>query len=105
MTSTVVVYDWLLRPEIWIIIGLILIGLEVLLDGSMAIFLPLGLAALFNGALIYLQESQLFGDTIFMDSWDDTLVPFVIFAVIAAFALRYYARHRKTDDTPDINKY
>ena len=105
MISTAVISGWLLQPEIWIIIGLILIGLEVMLDGSMAIFLPLGLAALFNGAFIYLQDSGLFGGAIFMDSWDDTLVPFVIFAAIAAFALRYYVRHRKTDDTPDINEY
>ncbi len=98
----------LLQPETWLILGLILVGLEILVDGSWAIFLPLGVASLVNGGLIYAHNTWLPGwmpGLALLDNWAATLLSYLVLAVIATIALRYYVRHRKIDNTPDINQY
>lgn len=82
-----------------------MIGLEITLDGSKVLFLPLGLAALTNGGLIYLQEKETFGDFQPLTSVSHTLIGFGILAIIYAISLRFYVRNQKTDNTPDINQY
>ena len=97
---------WLCIPEVWIILGIIFMLLEVTMDGSMAIFLPLGLASLVNGAIIYLQETTALGaDTILLDRWENTLISYAILAIAFTLAMRFFVRHKRTDTTPDVNDY
>lgn len=97
---------WLFIPEVWIILGIILIVLEVTMDGSMAIFLPLGLAALLNGLIIYLQETAALGaNTILLDRWENTLISYALLSIVFTLALRFFVRHKRTDTTPDVNDY
>lgn len=97
---------WLFIPEVWIILGIILIVIEVTMDGSMAIFLPLGLASLVNGFIIYMQESASLGaNTILLDRWENTLISYALLSIAFTFALRFYVRHKRTDTTPDVNDY
>lgn len=97
---------WLLQPEIWIIASILLIILEVTLDGSMIIFLPLGLAATINGLIIYVQEAEIMGaNGAVIDSWQASFISFAIFSIIFSIILRFVARHRRTDSTPDVNDY
>ena len=97
---------WLLQPEIWIIFSIGLIILEVTLDGSKIIFLPLGLAAAANSLLLYLQTKLTpAGALHLIDGWDGALIGFAIFAIIFSIILRRVARHHRTDNTPDVNDY
>ena len=97
---------WLFVQEVWIILGILLIVLEVTMDGSMAIFLPLGLASLVNGLIIYLQETAALGtNTILLDRWENTLISYAALAIAFTIALRFFVRHRRTDTTPDVNDY
>ena len=59
---------WLLQFEIWIIIGIIFILLE-LTDGSTIFFLPLGIGSLILSFYIYLSNIGIINQNIIIDTW------------------------------------
>lgn len=77
----------------WIIIGLVLLGLEVVMPGSF--FMWLGLAALGVGANTFLFDL----------SWHVELLLFGVLALVFTIAGRKFFAMRgdETDDTPGLN--
>ena len=59
---------WLLQFEIWIIIGIIFILLE-LTDGSAIFFLPLGIGSLILSLYIYLCNIELVSESLILETW------------------------------------
>ena len=97
---------WLLFAEFWFILGLLFIILEVTLDGSMIIFLPLGIGGFLNGVVLKIQQSSSIDSLNFLpETWEQTLISFAVLSVLSSITLRLIARHRKTDSTPDVNDY
>ena len=97
---------WLLLIEVWLILGLFFVILEVTLDGSMVIFLPLGIGSFMNGAILKIQHSTPMDSFAFLpETWEQTLISFAVLSVLSSITLRLIARHRKTDSTPDVNDY
>lgn len=97
---------WLLLIEVWLILGLFFVILEVTLDGSMVIFLPLGIGSFMNGAILKIQHSTPMDSFAFLpETWEQTLISFAIFTVLASITLRFVVRHKKADSTPDVNDY
>jgi len=97
---------WLLMPETWVVLGIIMVVLEVTLSGSMVVFLPLGIAMAVNGMLISVSQGMPLDSKMpTIDTWEQTLFSFAVLAVIFSIILRVVARHRRTDDTPDVNDY
>jgi membrane protein implicated in regulation of membrane protease activity len=95
---------WLLLPQVWVIVGIVLIAAEML-DTSTVFFLPLGLAALGNAALIWLYQNGTLGTWLELERWDDTLIPLAIMAVTASLLLQLYSRGRRRQKSTDINDY
>ena len=97
---------WLLFAEFWFILGLLFIILEVTLDGSMIIFLPLGIGGFLNGVVLKIQQNSSIDSLNFLpETWEQALISFAVLSVLSSITLRLIARHRKTDSTPDVNDY
>ena len=97
---------WLLLVELWLILGLFFVMLEVTLDGSMVIFLPLGIGGFMNAAALKIQQNISMDSFSFLpETWEQTLISFAVFTALASIILRVLVRHRKTDSTPDVNDY
>ncbi|MGB1863216.1 MAG: hypothetical protein ACPHOL_02805 [Candidatus Puniceispirillum sp.] len=97
---------WLLLVELWLILGLLFVMLEVTLDGSMVIFLPLGIGGFMNAAALKIQQNIPMDSFSFLpETWEQTLISFAIFTALASIILRLVVRHKKTDTTPDVNDY
>jgi membrane protein implicated in regulation of membrane protease activity len=95
---------WLLLPQVWVILGIVLVAAE-LLDTSTIFFLPLGVGSLGNAALIALYQRDSVGGLISFDAWDDTLIPLAVMAVAVSLALQVYSRGRRRRQSSDINEY
>jgi membrane protein implicated in regulation of membrane protease activity len=95
---------WLLLPQVWIILGIVLIAAEML-DTSTIFFLPLGMAALVNAALIALYQNGMLGTWLTLETWDDTLIPLAVIAVSMSLLLQLYSRGRRRRESKDINEY
>jgi len=94
---------WLLQFEIWIIIGIILILLE-LTDGSAIFFLPLGIGSFILSLYLYLCNTELISETLIINSWYILLVAWAILSLITSIIISL-ARKRYSNENPDINDY
>ena len=93
---------WFYFAQFWVAIGLLLVILEVI-DGSAIFFLPLGLAGLILGLIIYLVEIALIPTTLVPDKWYWIIVYWVSLSVVIAFIISLLRHKRKQNG--DINKY
>ena len=96
---------WLLTYELWVILGIILIILEVTLDGSFVVFLPLGVASMINGLLMAMQKHAVLKMDILIEHWGHSLVSYGLLALAASTIMRLLKRRLKTEDNPDVNDY
>ena len=94
---------WLLQFEIWIIIGIIFILLE-LTDGSAIFFLPLGIGSLILSLYIYLCNIELISESLILETWYFALVVWAILSLIT-YVLISLARKKYSNETTDINDY
>ena len=94
---------WLLQFEIWIIIGIIFILLE-LTDGSTIFFLPLGIGSLILSFYIYLSNIGIINQNIIIDTWYIALVIWAILSLISSLFM-VLIRKRYSNENPDINDY
>ena len=93
---------WLYFAQFWVAIGLLFVILEVT-DGSAIFFLPLGLAGLTLGLIIYLVEIAFIPTTLVPDKWYWILVYWVSLSVLIAFIISFLRHKRKQNG--DINQY
>ena len=77
---------WLLQFEIWIIIGIIFILLE-LTDGSAIFFLPLGIGSLILSLYIYLCNIELISESLSLETWYFALVVWAILSLITSILI------------------
>ena len=94
---------WLLQFEIWIIIGIIFILLE-LTDGSAIFFLPLGIGSLILSLYIYLCNIELISEGLILETWYIALVVWAILSLITSILISL-ARKKYSNETSDINDY
>ncbi len=82
-----------LGPWSWWVLGLILLGLEILAPGTF--FLWFGISALIVGAI-----------SLFVAwSWQAQVIVFVGFAIVALIVSRIFLKHRpENEDTPFLNQ-
>ena len=92
---------WLLNPKVWIIIGIILIGMEVI-DGSFIFFLPIGVGSLINAVILYLQENQIIFEEYILNYWYHTFISLGISSLIISYILQKISK-KSTDK--DVNDY
>ena len=93
---------WLYFAQFWVAIGLLFVILEVT-DGSAIFFLPLGLAGLILGLIIYLVEIAIIPSTLVPDKWYWLIVYWVLLSVVIAFIISFLRQKRKQNG--DINQY
>ena len=94
---------WLLQFEIWIIIGIIFIILE-LTDGSAIFFLPLGIGSLILSFYMYLCNVGIIHQYIIIDTWYLALVIWAILSLITSLIISLL-RKKYLNHNPDINDY
>ena len=88
--------NWLFYYQIWIIIGVIFLFLE-LTDGSLIICLPLGISAFLISFFVFISNNNLIND------WYILLFLWVIFSAIISYLLtKFWKKGRKNKD---INNY
>ena len=75
--------EYIYNPTLWAIVGVILVLLE-LSDGSKIFFLPLGLASISTGIIVYLQNTGSFNELILLKYWHS---PLLSLAALALFDL------------------
>ena len=94
---------WLLQFEIWIIIGIVFIILE-LTDGSAIFFLPLGIGSLILSFYMYLCNVGIIYQYIIIDTWYLALVIWAILSLITSLIISLL-RKKYLNHNPDINDY
>ena len=94
------VEEFLFSANAWLIIGLILAIIE-LTNGTLIIFLPMGVSGLFTGLLLKLQENGTLSNLI--DSWSSALIFWAVVSLGLSLLLNYIVK--KKEITKDINDY
>ena len=94
------VEEFLFSANAWLIIGLILAIIE-LTNGTLIIFLPMGVSGLFTGLLLKLQENGTLSDLI--GSWSSALIFWAVVSLGLSLLLNYIVK--KKEITKDINDY
>lgn len=92
---------WLFLPQVWVIIGLIFVGLEVT-DGSAIFFLPMGISAALIATLIFLVDNSILPLNYLPTTWYWLLACWAIVSVMSSLALSTRRKQKKDDD---INSY
>jgi membrane protein implicated in regulation of membrane protease activity len=92
--------DYLFVGNIWLIIGLLFIILE-LIDGSLVIFLPTGIGGLIVGIILKLQESNIAPIILIGLVW--TLLAWAFLSVVISIIIRNIFKTKKPSE--DINNY
>ena len=95
---------WLYQSEVWIILGVLFIMAE-LLDGSAIFFLPFGIGALFNAALVRLQAWPDLSILLIFNQWWQMFISWSAFALVAFVLLRIVFFRLRRRQEPDINQY
>jgi len=94
------VEEFLFSANVWLIIGLILAIIE-LTNGTLIIFLPMGVSGLFTGLLLKLQENGTLSNLI--DSWSSALIFWAVVSLGLSLLLNYIVKKKQI--TKDINDY
>jgi len=92
--------EFLFSGNVWLIIGLILAIIE-LTNGTLIIFLPMGVSGLFTGLLLKLQENGTLSNLI--DSWSSALIFWAVVSLGLSLLLNYIVKKKQI--TKDINDY
>ena len=94
--------EYLLRYEVWLILALVLVAVDVFLALDF-ILLSFGIGAAIAGL------SLLLDDTIplpYTQTWEGILTFFAVFSLVILVPLRRFVRQKLgSDDKTDINKY
>ncbi|MDA8882637.1 hypothetical protein N9I90_08040 [Alphaproteobacteria bacterium] len=98
---------WAFQPQVWIIIGIAFILLEIA-DGSLIFFLPMGMSAQIVALIIYLVNSRILPYEAIPDAWYWLLVYWMVIAVFVTFLLSQIRKYKKINSsggTDDLNDY
>ena len=94
---------WVFKPELWIILGIILITLDIFI-GFEFFVLPVGVAALILSGIIYATINVWFGEFVPFETWKGVLIWFSVLSIISVGIIRFFFQRSKKQQ-PDINRY
>tara|TARA_B100000886_G_scaffold307645_1_gene240829 strand:+ start:614 stop:901 length:288 start_codon:yes stop_codon:yes gene_type:complete len=92
--------ELLYSGNVWLIIGLLLAIIE-LSNGTLIVFLPMGISGLITGLILKLQENG--NLSIILDSWSFTLVIWGLVSLVLSLLLNFIVK--KKENAKDINNY
>ena len=95
--------QWIFFPEIWLILGILLIAADVLI-GTAFFALSIGVAALIIAALLFIQDESWLGTLVIFETWRGIGTWFAILS-LASVGIIKVVFQRNEDDDSDINKY
>ena len=95
--------NWFFQPELWVILGIVLVIVDIWI-GFGLIILPIGIAALLIAALLYGQMQTLFGEEILFSSWRTVLIWFAGLSVVSVGLIQVLFQRLKKN-RKDINRY
>ena len=94
---------WIFKPEVWILLGICLIILDIFV-GLDFFVLPVGISALILSGIIYIQINNWFGEFVIFETWRGVLTGFGICSLISVAIIKFaFQNTGKSKD--DINKY
>ena len=91
---------FLFSGDVWLIIGLILAIME-LSNGTLIVFLPMGVSGLLTGALLKLQENETLSGLI--NSWSSALIFWAVVSLGLSLLLNFIVKKKQV--TKDVNDY
>ena len=91
---------WLFLPQVWVIMSLIFIGLEVT-DGSAIFFLPMGISAALIASLIFLVDNSVLPLHFLPTTWYWLLACWAVVSVMSSLGLAAVRKQKKNDDIND----
>ena len=87
----------------WLILGIILIIFEVFFIGSMVFILPIGLASILNGTVIFILDTfNVF--KLETANWFLPMISLCLFSFVFLFLIQLFLKKNKTKNK-DINEY
>ena len=92
--------EFLFSGNVWLIIGLVL-AIKELTNGTLIVFLPMGVSGLFTGLLLKLQENGTLSNLI--DSWSSALIFWAVISLALSFLLNFIVKKKQV--TKDVNDY
>lgn len=94
---------WVFLPEIWVIVAIVFIGIDIVF-GLDFFVLSIGVAAMIVAGLLFAQDEAWLGHMLLFETWDDVGIWFAGLS-IGSIALIRLALQRRRSDRPDINEY
>ena len=91
---------FLFSGDVWLIIGLILAIME-LSNGTLIVFLPMGVSGLLTGALLKLQENETLSSLI--NSWSSALIFWAVVSLALSLLLNLVVKKKQV--AKDVNDY
>ena len=92
--------EFLFSGNVWLIIGLIFAIIE-LSNGTLIVFLPMGVSGLLTGLLLKLQENGTLSNLI--DSWSSALIFCAVVSLALSLLLNFVVKKKQV--TKDVNDY
>ena len=93
----------IINSNAWLILGLILVVVEVLFIGSMVFILPIGLAAILNGIILFFVTLNTAID-LTLNDWYLPMVSLSVFSFIFLFLIQKLIKRNKSKNL-DVNDY
>ena len=94
---------WVFRPEIWVILALLLIVSDVLI-GLNFFVLPVGIAAARIAGVLFAEHRFWPSNTVLLEDWRDVLIVFAVLSVVCVFLVRKLFQ-QPSEPEDDINTY
>jgi len=96
---------WCFDPQVWIILGILLIIADVFLGYDFFV-LPTGVAAFIIAAVLHGQEAQWIEGTVLFSTWHQVMISYAVLSILSIVGLRFVLqRKRKNNVEEDINDY
>ena len=93
----------IINSNAWLILGLVLVVVEVLFIGSMVFILPIGLAAILNGIILFLVTLNTSID-LTLNDWYLPMISLSVFSFIFLFLIQKLIKRNKSKNL-DVNDY
>ena len=104
---TLQIASWAYQPQVWVIVGLILVVLEVT-DGSAIFFLPMGIGAELMALWIFTFNEGVLPENWMPTNWYWLLAIWIVISLLATVTLARYRKFKASRDEnsiDDINNY
>mgnify|MGYP001356282663 FL=1 len=104
---TLQIASWAYQPQVWVIVGLILVVLEVT-DGSAIFFLPMGIGAELMALWIFTFNEGVLPENWMPTNWYWLLAIWIVISLLATVTLARYKKFKASRDEnsiDDINNY